>query len=986
MFDHYSFKEGFPATQSLSVCKSKSGVVWIGSEQGLIKYDGQSFKLYSHDPKDSNSILHNYCSLVKEDKYKRLWISANNRVEVFNPVTEVFTPVDLHNVTPNRIHSFYYDEQKDKMWISTSSGVFIQQGLELDIETRNDSLFKLPFNFLSKDKDGLLWFANNEGLFSFDESTNRVLNFFDPLHFKNTNRKYASISNFIDSNNIIWIGTWGNGLLKYDINKNKFEQFLFSKTKFNLVFSAIQSPIKGEKEILWIATSEGLKGFNTKYGIFDDTINNFFGIKSHIEIPVFGFCPTNTEGLWITSENGLHRYDPNKQIFPYSKIKLPDPFKKSKYAINEILKQSSLNSDTLWLGIPYIGLFRYLVNSNKILDVPSTLKNYAHKDVPIITCYIDSKHVLWISASNFGLCGFDIYNNKFIVQPFSLFKDKENLIWSIEEDFHGNIWMATEKGLFVFNYECSKYEEVVEFNNYLTQNSLNISLHRISIDKDNNIWAINNKDHRKNNSALLHYIPKSKKTGAIRKDSNYALQLLDQPNGLKIINNKLIIFSNNGLAISEADFNRINFKYLSVKDGLVENAIRSACSDNNGNIWLSHQIGISKLDLEKNIISKYNSSFFSNVSLGTSEIIYDSITNTLQFGIFNDYYKIDLGKLAKNDSVRLFVNSIIYGNKNKKSWPLKMDDIELSYSENKLTFELSLNSFTNSNENTFYYILDGVDNNWNKSQSNIISYQALAPGDYVFRAKASNNLGNESVNSVMYYISVKPPYYNTWWFQILIVVFVLFLAYLFFKYRELQKVKVEQLRYNISRDLHDEIGSNLSNIKMLSELEVLKNSNNSIKIFDIIVEKTNQVMQSMSEIVWSINPNNDVLSVVILKIQEFAIDVLEPKDIELKFDIKQSNSLKSISLENRRHFYLIFKELINNAAKYSCATMVELKIHVLKNTVHAEFKDNGIGFDAYGSYSGNGLKNLKSRVKEMKGTISISSSSLGSKTEINFPV
>jgi signal transduction histidine kinase len=309
---------------------------------------------------------------------------------------------------------------------------------------------------------------------------------------------------------------------------------------------------------------------------------------------------------------------------------------------------------------------------------------------------------------------------------------------------------------------------------------------------------------------------------------------------------------------------------------------------------------------------------------------------------------------------------------------------KLKYNQNNIEFNLTQLNFTNSDQNLFRYMLEGAETHWNTSKSNIIHYYALAPGDYRFKAKAINYQGSLSENQLNIDFTINPPFWFSWWFQSIILIVISSILFILFKYREKQIKKLNSLRLSIARDMHDDMGSNLSNIKMLSELELIKSNTNPKESFRKIAEKTNQVMQSMSEIVWSINPSNDTMDSIILKIQEFAIDVLETQGIELKFDIEHTVSQAKLDLEERRHFYLIFKELINNAAKYSKATEVVLIIYYRHKRLSVIFSDNGIGFNSLLVNSGNGLKNLQSRVKLLNSHINIQSDENGTKVQFDL--
>ncbi|MBK8701269.1 MAG: hypothetical protein IPN29_17695 [Saprospiraceae bacterium] len=211
-------------------------------------------------------------------------------------------------------------------------------------------------------------------------------------------------------------------------------------------------------------------------------------------------------------------------------------------------------------------------------------------------------------------------------------------------------------------------------------------------------------------------------------------------------------------------------------------------------------------------------------------------------------------------------------------------------------------------------------------------------------------------------------------FFILVALVLFALIYIFFTYREKQRHKMEMLRQNIARDLHDDMGSNLSQIKIISEMEAIKGSHEK---FAEIAEKLTEVMATMSEIVWSINPLYDSFDDALLKIKEFAIEILEPRGINLHFEAASLPARIKLNTTQRRHLYLIFKEAINNIAKYAQADEVVFSVISQNQKTIISIKDNGMGFATLNPGSGNGLNNMKTRAMAIGADLYIHSGTSG---------
>ncbi|MBK6946902.1 MAG: ATP-binding protein [Haliscomenobacter sp.] len=203
----------------------------------------------------------------------------------------------------------------------------------------------------------------------------------------------------------------------------------------------------------------------------------------------------------------------------------------------------------------------------------------------------------------------------------------------------------------------------------------------------------------------------------------------------------------------------------------------------------------------------------------------------------------------------------------------------------------------------------------------------------------------------------------------------------------LQRQRQQELE-RISRDLHDEVGSTLSSISILGDatsqnLEVGLGKNRMVTIS----ERARQVMDTMSDIVWSVNPKNDELDSIVLRMREFAVETLETKGVLLHFSVDEDLQYLQLPMERRKDFYLIFKEAINNATKYAQAQHVWVILAKQGEAIHLEIRDDGKGFDAETVKPGNGLRNMQARAERLGGVFTIKSElEVGTTIQLSFPV
>ena len=237
---------------------------------------------------------------------------------------------------------------------------------------------------------------------------------------------------------------------------------------------------------------------------------------------------------------------------------------------------------------------------------------------------------------------------------------------------------------------------------------------------------------------------------------------------------------------------------------------------------------------------------------------------------------------------------------------------------------------------------------------------------------------------------IRPPFYRSWWFIALVLITGTGIAYLIYRLKVNRILAVENLRNKVARDLHDDMGSTLSTINILSSMAKSKMNSDTVtssNYLSKITDNSQRMMEAMDDIVWSIKPDNDNMHRVIARMREYATGILEAKNIEFEFQVEDKiNDLKP-DMEARRDLFLIFKEAINNIAKYSLAKRAEVQITYRDKWLQMQIMDNGIGFELEKVDNGNGLDNMVKRASKMGGKLKIDSKpDLGTEICLTVPV
>jgi two-component sensor histidine kinase len=350
----------------------------------------------------------------------------------------------------------------------------------------------------------------------------------------------------------------------------------------------------------------------------------------------------------------------------------------------------------------------------------------------------------------------------------------------------------------------------------------------------------------------------------------------------------------------------------------------------------------------------------------------------------NDLYK-------KTPSPNVFFTGLLINN-HPDSIIFKRGTGNYKYNENSLTFEFSTASFRNEDKVLYsYQLVKGNDSSgWSIPQHiHAVSLVSLSPGNYTMKLKAVTEETVWSRSPVEYRFVIKPPFWATWWFRFLAICAIGAMGYFFYRYRINQLKKLFAVRTKISRDLHDEIGSTLSGIGLISEMakQQLENKR-SIELktsLDKISDNSEEMLGRMSDIVWAINPGNDSFEKVIKRLKAYAKNTTDSLGIYLHFNSEKDIEKYNLDMQKRSNIFLICKEAINNAIKYSECQNLSFALRLIDQHININIADDGKGFNMYQEFEGNGLKNMQSRAQEINADLKMNSEN-GKGTSISLSI
>lgn len=993
VFTRMTKDDGLASSRIHSIIKDHQGYYWISSANGLQRFDGKRMVNFQHDPNDSSSLPNNMVLHLKEDHKKRLWLNIAGNPYIYNAVDRTFRkiPVNFPGKETFGITSFFED-CKGLFWMMvTDTDPFVLDTLKNVFIPYTQIWPRAPARILYVMDDtstGYYWLITVKGLMIYNPKTNEYYNnSYNPIGlrcFKDSLLLNPTGSYHKDFNDVLWMQFWGptGGWMqyKYDIKKdellpanvhNQLWGFLtdHSGTTWSYGYylgyydknNGAAVPILPKKNSLY-----GID-FNEIFSMTEDAENNIWVITN---LGVYSF---NLQRQYFSTANSTWSYKLKKQIDGNT-----NGFVETKDGHFILLSwggDALCFYDSSFTQVP--GLYGYN---------PASIKNKDY-DYMLTWCGLQDKQgFVWIGCQHGRIIKLDPATNKvsFVHPP----EFEDHTIRSIAEDKNGNIWFGTQNNIVVkWTRSTNTYKQVIPFSKEKYMLGWVIS---IQPGFDNDLWV------GTISGGMLHIdLATDKVTEQFLEDKNRNNSISrSKVNGIVMVNADTVAIATDA-GIDLFDWRRRRFTHLGIKDGLPSEGVISMVKDNWNNIWFSSVDGISKIHLPDKAVNNYGFAdgimerdfqMGGAIALRNNRILFG---NTSGFVSFDPNHIINDRVVPSDVTITGF--KIFDRNLSVDSLFEKNKKVNLSYSENYITIQFASLSNIMGNHPNYYYMLDGIDKDWIKATDNQEAiYTYLPPGTYSFKIRCVSKDGAASRNITSFIIDVHPPFWRTWWFVTLLLSAVIGVAYYIYLLQARRRNEREVIRYRIARDLHDDMGSTLSTINILSSMAKSKLHVDEIRASEYINkigDNSQRMMEAMDDIVWAIKPDNDSMQKILARMREFATSVLEAKDIDIQFSADEKVNDVKLNMEQRRDFFLVFKEAVNNVAKYSKSHQAIIQIAVRQHRLVLMIKDDGVGFDVNSADNGNGLGNMQKRAMSLKGRLQIQSKpGEGTTVILNIPV
>lgn len=958
----YSLTEKDGLTDNAVNCffQDSRGIMWMGTSFGLNSFDGSQIKTWHNGPTEG-TLANDAVNDIKEDEQGLLWIATGNGLSRYDYNQRSFKNFYFPGKQEvlNRFYSLALDG--NTVYLATEDGlvVFDRQRQQF-LHFRNADATANRINKIFIDSRHRIWLGTYWGLWRFDDKTKLFTAYSSPANDQPFDGLVTDI--FEDHLHQLWFSTWNRGLKKTDPEKKTVRAFMdFVNANGNVTSIAEQKENDGRFS-LW--TSTNLARLDTlRHAFLNMTTGDAVNQK-----PVSCnrlYCDRDNL-LWIGTNEGVKIYNPARQYFHTTVLSSFVPL------TSQGISLFPLNGSFLMGGEGGTALLLFT-------DSVKQLKNYSSRipgGAAVMQIMKGPSGTYWICTSN-GLFLFDSLLNLKKIR-----KHEEGNARSLPKDFlngtllkkDGEVWVLPwRKGIWKTDAGATVFERVLTKNGDTLMPASNLS--KALEDAYGNIWIT---DYT---GGLFKYTPATGRLENIITRRRLSNACLLDGKLWTVATDRVFCVAVTDTAVQSWPLpeGKNKYEYDFIPDG-------------KGWLWIATKTGL----LAFNMVSKEFKSFTVEDGLyeDNLEITFARLSdgNILMFaGTYATRFSPDIVQQQYNPAPLLFTGISINGEERI----VEGNSIGLGWNEKNITLYWALLNYSNPLSNKYYYKLDGASNSWQYAgNKGTVRFNSLEPGTYVFHYAAASSQGIMSSEKTIRII-VQPPFWQTWWFKTTALLLVSILFFLVVRYISQRNLKekllrlekeqaIEKERNRISRDMHDELGSGLTKIAILSEVIKTRPSSTAGTI-DKISETARSLVDNLDEMVWALNPQNDSLDKLAGYIAEYANQYLEGTPISCIIELPDEVQPRYINEEKRRNIFMVVKEFLNNSVKHSGAATIFIRLEQSTAGFTLTLRDDGKGFDETRvSSTGNGLKNMQQRIKDAGGDSLLTSGREGTVLKIMF--
>lgn len=930
-----------------SLCEGRDGSVWIGTEtHGLFRVKDQSLWRYGK----TNGVPGAFVRAICTGKDGSVWVATKGGLANFRD-GEFRTFAPAHGLAGFSIEAICEDFNGD-LWIGTAEALQrLHNGAVVQTLRASDGLPGAAIMSLVVDTKGRLWVGTSSGLAVI--SAGKVESVYDEATGL-ADRYVRTLCE--DRGGTIWIGTYG-GLYRISNHGEGTpglppppRRCMRELNQEGTAYDRVMAVFEDREGNIWVAGRDGLSRLRNKPF---NSLSKRDGLSQNSATAV---CVDAQGDLWVAIwRGGLNRLQDDRFQFLGSDDGLTSDL---------LLSLWPAHDGGLWIGADHSdGLYHFKAGRFTHLDARDGLTNAA-----ISVIYEDRATNLWIGTSR--------TLTRMRDGKFTDFTTHDglagNVVKAITEDQAGRLWIGTSRGL-----SC---RSGARFESFTTENGLADNLvTALLADAKTNLWigTANGGLHRLHDGKFTIY---TMKQGLF---SNEALEILEDDHGYLWLSCQNGVYRIEKKCLDDFDAGKIHYlpcASFGKDEGMTWVQCNSAAKPAgwkgpDGRLWFATTKGLA---VAEPTVARNNSL----PQVAITDLRVDKRRHPLAAGSPEPGATLVAAPILGNFSPTIAL-------------PPGRGELELNY---------TALSFQAPEKNRFRYKLEGFDTDWVEAENRRVAYYSrVPPGHYRFVVHACNNNGiwNESGASVD--LTLQPHYWQSWWFWCLAIATTLAgvggtVGWLVRRAtsRRVQRLEqqheLEKERARIARDIHDDLGSSLTRISMLSELAEADKANPTQVEHHVrkIAASARETVRSLDEIVWAISPEYDTWNSLMEYLSEYANEFLAETGVRCRLDVPMDPPRFSLSSENRHSLFLVIKEALNNCLKHAVAKEVRIRVSETTAAVLIVIEDDGCGFDPQEQehgHSGNGLRNMRARIEHLDGRFLVESrSGQGTKLTISVPV
>lgn len=989
--DHIGVNDGLTQGSVYYMLKDSRGFMWFGTQDGLNRYDGHRFRTYRPKDNGEGSILGNNIFGIVEDKAGDLWIGTGEGLNRYNRRTDLFDNFYYLKANgkpaPNRTLPFFVDEH-ELLYISDQQGL-VSFNLDTKKPTVLDSTLTPPQEYdlqssTVRTATGDVWLHAPKGVIRYNLREKKVYHYFSDLPGNKAGKAQAVFSFYIDSANTAWLGT-DAGLVRFNYRTLAVETF--DRLPDNHKITQVYSIAEDNQGQLWLGTRQnGILSFNLKTKTFRE-INNFTDGTEQLTSYEVRKVYIDDQGIvWANVDpNGLAKIVSEQFLFngiikkSYPKEQADDK-QLSGYTIRGFAEETP--GGLVWIGTER-GINVLDRRTNRIVRRyrPGTGPGYLPEGQPIKCLYRDTQGRIWVGTTR-GIMLFNPQTQSFEHYSFTSGSNSlvtVNYVRALVNINTNTLLAGTEDGLYRFDIPSRSWSPmpvlrghnifslmlIPKSNRLLVGTYLN-GIYEIGLlnpgTQPDTAWRIMQQEL--NRFTILHmYNDTARRALWLATDRGLARLNWTKPAGRSQYQIKLF-----------ADY-----------DGLANSFVYSILPDARNNLWLSTNRGISRFEPEQKQFKNFDLSdglqgyeYNGNAYLRTKdgELFFGGVNG------FNRFWPQQYRSNTFRPSVHIYDLKVQEEPYKGDTYVGETQTINLPYNQNTLSLEFAAIDFISNGHNTYEYQLEGYDDAWvSAGEKNYVRYANLPFGTYTFKIRAANkdNLWSSDVRKLV--INIKPPFWRTAPFIILTILIVCLLVYAWIRRREnairqqqAERLKLaysiqEQVKKDIARDLHDEIGTRLATLKLyISQMAQFVDKNADMRsIKENMFGLINDTISDVRNLLRKLNPRTLEEYGYLAALEELLNRLNSTEGVQAHLTL--NNAPDRLPSEVEIMLYRITQELINNTLKHAGATRIDISFSAIDDRLVLDYRDNGVGFDYPHARQGLGIGNIESRVAIIGGRI-----------------